>query len=96
MAKKKQEPVQFNDRLILFRYFLKQLGKDSLKELSHTLNSSEYEGYDENQNTWFYIYLKRFCDDNGLNADKLRIYDENICRYVKKIGENRDGGIVLK
>ena len=96
MAKKKQEPVQFNDRLILFRYFLKQLGKDSLKELSKTLNSSEYEGYDENQNTWFYIYLKRFCDDNGLNADKLRIYDENICRYVKKIGENRDGGIVLK
>ena len=96
MAKKKQEPVQFNDRLILFKYFLKQLGKDSLKELSHTLNSSEYEGYDENQNTWFYIYLKRFCDDNGLNADKLRIYDENICRYVKKIGENRDGGIVLK
>lgn len=96
MAKKNQEPVQFNDRLILFRYFLKQLGKDSLKELSKTLNSSEYEGYDENQNTWFYVYLKRLCSDNGLNADKLRIYDENICRYVKKIGENRDGGIVLK
>ena len=96
MAKKNQEPVQFNDRLILFRYFLKQLGKDSLKELSKTLNSSEYEGYDENQNTWFYVYLKRFCSDNGLNGDKLRIYDENICRYVKKIGENRDGGIVLK
>lgn len=96
MAKKKQEPVQFNDRLILFRFFLKQLGKDSLKELSHTLNSSEYEGYDENQNTWFYVYLKRFCSDNGLNADKLRIYDENICRCVKKIGENRDGGIILK
>ena len=96
MAKKNQEPVQFNDRLILFRYFLKQLGKDSLKELSKTLNNSEYEGYDENQNTWFYVYLKRFCSDNGLNADKLRIYDENICRYVKKIGENRDGGIVLK
>lgn len=97
MAKKKQEPVQFNDRLILFRYFLKQLGKDSMKELSRTLNSSEYEGYDENQNTWFYVYLKRYCsDNNGLNADKLRIYDENICRHVKKIGENRDGGIVLK
>lgn len=96
MAKKNQEPVKFNDRLILFRYFLKQLGKDSLKELSKTLNSSEYEGYDENQNTWFYVYLKRFCSDNGLNADKLRIYDENICCYVKKIGENRDGGIVLK
>lgn len=96
MAKKNQEPVKFNDRLILFRYFLKQLGKDSLKELSITLNKSEYEGYDENQNTWFYVYLKRFCSDTGLNSDKLRIYDENICRHVKKIGEKRDGGIVLK
>lgn len=96
MAKKIQEPVKFNDRLILFRYFLKQFGLESLKDLSHTLNSSEYEGYDENQNTWFYVYLKRFCSDNRLNADKLRIYDENICRHVKKISENRDGGIVLK
>lgn len=96
MAKKKQEPVPFNDRLILFRYFLKCLGKDSLKELSKTLNSSEYEGYDENQNTWFYVYLKRFCSESGFNADKLRIYDENICRYVKQISEKRDGGIVLK
>lgn len=96
MAKKKQEPIPFNDKLILFKYFLKQLGKDSLKELSKTLNSSEYEGYDENQNTWFYVYLKRYCSDSNLNADKLRIYDDNICRHVKKIGENRDGGIVLK
>lgn len=96
MAKKIQEPVTFNDRLILFRYFLKQFGLESLKDLSRTLNSSEYEGYDENQNTWFYVYLKRFCPDNGLNADKLRLYDENICRHVKKISENRDGGIVLK
>lgn len=96
MAKKKQEPVSFNDRLILFRYFLKCFGKDSLKELSKTLNSSEYEGYDENQNTWFYVYLKRLYSESGLNADKLRIYDENICRYIKQIGENRNGGIVLK
>lgn len=97
MAKKKQEPVPFNDRLILFRYFLKQFGKENLKDFSRVLNSSEYEGYDENQNTWFYVYLKRYCsDNNNLNADKLRIYDENICLHVKKIGENRDGGIVLK
>ena len=95
MAKKNQDPIKFNDRLILFRYFLNQFGKENLKDLGHTLNSYEYEGYDENNNTWFYGYLKRFCAETDLNADLLRLYDENICRYVKKIGENR-GGIVLK
>ena len=97
MAVRKTAPqtVDFNDRLILFRYFLHLFGKDSLKDLAGQLNSSDYEGYDENQNTYYFCYLKLLCKSNGLSEDELRRYDENICRYVKQIGANR-GGIVLK
>ena len=70
-------------------------GKNSLKALSGQLNSRDYEGYDENNNTLFYDYLKVTCRECKLSMDKLRLYDENICRHVRKIGENR-GGIVLK
>lgn len=99
MAKKQQPMVPFNDKLILFKYFLHQFDKDTLYELAGKLNDSDYEGYDENQNTFFYGYLDHICASNKdsvyVNRDKLRIYDENICRYVKQIGEKR-GGIVLK
>lgn len=96
---KKQDAVTFNDRLILFRYFLDLFGKRTLSDLAGKLNDSEEEGYNENNNTYFYVYLDRVCAANKdkvkINRDKLRQYDENICRYVKQIGEKR-GGIVLK
>lgn len=96
MAKKQAKPtIEFNDRLILFRYFLNLFGKKTLKSLAGTLNSSDYDGYDENQNTYYYGYFKMLCKDTGISPDLLRRYDENICRYVKQIGENR-GGISLK
>jgi hypothetical protein len=83
----------FNDRLILFRYFLSLFGKDNIRSLGETLNHSDYEGFDENQNTKFYVYLEMLCSLSGsaskINKDKLRIYDENICRHVKQIGEKR-------
>lgn len=94
-----QTAFPFGDRLILFRYFLNLFGKKSFSALAKKLNDSEYEGYDENHNTYFYLYLDRICTTNKdivtINRDKLRVYDENICRYVKQIGEKR-GGIVLK
>lgn len=100
MAKKKTlELFKFNDQLLLFRYFLNLFGKNTLASLAGQLNNVEQEGYNENQNTWFYVYLDRICTVNKekvkINLDKLRQYDENICRYVKQIGEKR-GGIVLK
>lgn len=91
--------VRFNDQLVLFRYFLNLFGKDTLKNLAGKLNDADYEGYDENQNTYFYGYLKQYAaihaDKVSFPADKLRIYDENICRYVRQIGEKR-GGLKLK
>lgn len=95
MAKKTNSAIPFNDRLILFRYFLNLFGKENLKDLAGQLNNSDFEGYNNSQNTWFYVYLERFCADTGINSDLLRQYDENICRYVNMIGKNR-GGIILK
>lgn len=100
MARGKQlDTIKFNDQLILFRYFLHLFGKNTLSDLAGKLNDTEQEGYNENQNTYFYIYLDRICSANKatvkINRDKLRQYDENICGYVRQIGEKR-GGIVLK
>jgi hypothetical protein len=101
MAKGKNQAttVSFNDQLILFRYFLQLFGRDTLKGFAEKLNDADYEGYDENHNTYFYRYLDQLCITNQdkvkVSRDKLRQYDDNICRYVKQIGEKR-GDIVLK
>jgi len=97
--KNQQATITFHERLILFEYFLQQFGKSTLQSLAGKLNDADYEGYDESQHTFFYNYLSRLCivdkDQVKISKDKLSIYDENICRYVKQIGEKR-GGIVLK
>lgn len=97
--KKNSEYYGFNDQLVLFRYFLDLFGKETLFDLAGKLNDADYEGLDENQNTYFYGFLRRICTANAgkvkINPDKLRQYDENICRYVRQIGEKR-GGLTLK
>lgn len=100
MPRQKQSDFYtFNDQLVLFRYFLDLFGKSTLSDLAGKLNDSDYEGLDENQNTKFYTYLRFLCtthsDKVKIGADKLRQYDENICRYVRQIGEKR-GGLTLK
>lgn len=92
-------PIQWNDQLILFRYFLDLFGKTSLAELAGKMNSPEYEGVDENQNTYFWgeldLLLMRQGNNAKISRDLLREYDERICRHVKQIGERR-GGLKLK
>lgn len=100
MARKKSTPeCSFNDQLLLFRYFLNLFGKNTLADLAGKLNDADYEGLDENQNTYFYTFLRRVCVSNAdkvkINPDKLHQYDENICRHVHQIGEKR-GGLTLK
>jgi hypothetical protein len=96
MAKKKEKQkleVPFNDRLILFRYFLNLFSLRSLQSLGERLNHVDYEGYDENQNTKFYYELDLICaamgENRKINHDVLHHYDENICRYIKQVGEKR-------
>lgn len=97
MAKKNTQMVSFDDQLILFRFFKNKLGIEDLETLSKKLNSSEFEGCDENGNTYFYSYIARVAKmkNADINTDKLRLYDENICRHTRTIGEKR-GGIVWK
>jgi len=101
MAKKSNTALTFSwsDQLILFRYFLDQFGKNSLAALAGKLNNAEYEGVDENQNTFFWGELDLLLQRQGASAkvsrDTLKEYDEHICRYIKQIGEKR-GGIKLK
>ncbi len=94
MAKRQTNQVpSFDDQLVLFRYFLHELKLDSLSTLSEKLNSSEYEGVNESGNTYFYTYIARVCQMRGaaITPEKLRLYDENICRHTRQIGEKRGG-----
>lgn len=93
MAKRTPQQASFDDQLVLFRYFLQELKIDSLDGLGEKLNSTEYEGVDESSNTYFCDYLARICKMKGaaVTPEKLRLYDENICRHTRQIGEKRGG-----
>ena len=93
MAKKTARQASFDDQLVLFRYFLHELRIDSLSGLSEKLNSTEYEGVNESGNTYFCDYIARISKMKGaaVTPEKLRLYDENICRHTRQIGEKRGG-----
>ena len=97
MAKKDVLQASFDDQLVLFHYFLHELRIDSLSDLSEKLNSTEYEGVTESGNTYFCDYIARISKMKGaaVTPEKLRLYDENICRHTHQIGEKR-GGICWK
>jgi len=92
MAKKNSTPaLTFDDQLILFHFFLKELGIGSLNALGSKLNSTEYEGVNESGNTYYFEYIAHIGKMNhaSVSEDKLRLYDENICRITRQIGEKR-------
>ena len=91
MAKKSAKQVSFDDQLVLFRYFLHELKIDSLGALSEKLNNTEFEGTNESGNTYFCNYITRICKMRGaaISAEKLRLYDENICHHTHQINEKR-------
>ena len=92
MARRQIAPtLSFDDQLILFRYFLRELGIESLAEISKKLNTTEYEGVNESGNTYFFEYIARISRLNGarVSEDQLRLYDENICRHTRQISEKR-------
>ena len=93
MARRTAPQASFDDQLVLFRYFLHELRIDSLSGLSEKLNSTEYEGVNESGNTYFCDYIARISKMKGaaVTPEKLRLYDENICRYTRQIREKRGG-----
>ena len=95
MAKTKRTPeVSFDSLLILFRFFLNEIGVKELSTFGKTLNSEDYEGIGPNGDSYFYEYIKSI---PGLKIEQslLRQYDENILRHIKHIGEKR-GELRLK
>lgn len=93
MVRRNTTSVSFDDQLVLFRYFLHELRIDSLSGLGKKLNSTEYEGFNESGNTYFCDYITRVSKMQGasITPEKLRLYDENICRHTRQIGEKRGG-----
>lgn len=93
MAKTPKKELSFDEQLILFKFFLDQLGLADISSLKH-LNSKEYEGISDDGHTKFLLDI---VNRGGikLSKDKLFLYDENIQRHTKRIGEKR-GGIVWK
>ena len=91
MAKKVAKQVSFDDQLVLYCYFLHELKLDSLSSLSEKLNSTEFEGTNESGNTYFYDYISSICKMRGaaISVEKLRLYDENICRHTHQLSEKR-------
>ena len=93
MARKTAPQASFDDQLVLFRYFLHELKIDSLGALSVKLNSAEYEGFNESGGTYFCDYIVRISKMKGaaITPEKLRLYDANICRHTRQVGEKRGG-----
>jgi len=89
------QPIDFNDRLVLFKFFLSAFGANHIQDFN-TLNHAKFEGFDENGNTYFYreldhrMSLPRFSFSRYITHDNLKQYDENICRHLKQISEKRN------
>ena len=102
MAKSRNtaQPVDFNDRLVLFKFFLSAFRANHLQDFNK-LNHENFEGFDKDGNTKFYLDLDYRLSSPTFDAsfsvirDKLKQYDENICRHLKHISEKR-GNINLK
>ncbi len=95
MANKTKTPaISFDALLVLFRYFLNEIGVQKLETFAITLNNEEYEEIGPNGRSYFYEFIKNI---PGIKIDQslLLQYDENILRHLKHIEEKR-GGIRLK
>lgn len=95
MAKKKIREVRFDDKLVLFKFCLSELGITDWKHLRETLNRTEEEGI--NPATGNTRFLDHLIHQPGshVTPDRLRVYDENIMRHTRQIGQNR-GGLTWK
>ncbi len=95
MAKKAKTPeVQFDTLLVLFRFFIGEIGVRGLETLKNTLNSEDMEGPGPNGDSLFYEFIKNL-PSLKIEQSLLRQYDENIMRHLRHIGEKR-GGLKLK
>lgn len=76
-----QNPLRFEQRLVLYQWLLGLLGVSSFDRLTANLKAPELEGFDENNVTRFYHQLRLLPDRPELPHDLLLAYDQNIVRH---------------
>jgi hypothetical protein len=85
-------PTHFANRLVLYRWALKQLGVDDFDRLSTMLRSPEFEGWADDGGSLFVQQLQARLPAQGrtVSDEMLRAYDENIVGHWKHITRKRN------
>ncbi len=85
-----EEPLRFEQRLVLHQWVLDLFGVRSIEKLSASLKAPEMERFDENNVSLYHHNLKLLFDRPELPQDLLLAYDQNIVRYWRRITERRN------
>ena len=88
-----QDPLRFEQKLVLHRWVLSLFGVSSFESLTKNLKNAELEGFDENNVSRFYhaLCLHIPPDKRPTLPDHLLLaYDQNIVRHWKRITERRN------
>lgn len=93
--KRRLSPLRLDQRLVLFRYLLRQFGVDSLEELAKYLKDPDAELLDEDNVSRFHHLLAAHFPhisqggQSTLTTDDLRRYDDNIVSHTLAISARR-------
>lgn len=91
MARRKQQHLKFDQKLVLFQWMLKLFEVNKFEDLASELRSPELESFDEENISRYHLVLRtRLFDRERLSTDMLLAYDENIVNHWKKITEKRN------
>lgn len=85
-------PTHFADRLVLYRWALRQLGLDNFERVSGLLRSPEFEGWADDGGSLFVQQLTARLPKEGrsVSDEMLRGYDQNIVGHWKHITRKRN------
>ncbi|MDQ5845917.1 MAG: DEAD/DEAH box helicase family protein, partial [Acidobacteriota bacterium] len=85
-----EQPLRFNEKLVLNQWILSLFEVESFAKLSEDLKKTELEGYDENNVSLFYHELtQRLFERGELSSQILLAYDENIFKHTHRLNERR-------
>lgn len=85
-----QNPLRFEQRLVLYQWLLGLFGVSRFEHLAINLKAPELEGLDENNVSRFHHQLRLLIDTPELPHDLLLAYDQNIVRHWRRITERRN------
>jgi len=92
-----KKPLRFDQRLVLQRWFLSLFDVDKFEDLAKDLKDPRYEGYDENNQSYYYQLLAaRTVSFSGITKEDLLRYDESIFSHTLRISERRPRQVAWK